>query len=188
DRSRGPPIGSSESGGASILMTLAPQSASWRAQVGPARTRVKSSTVKRASALDARGKGTAQSPFIFSAKLPKDPELGRSFGCCPPAPAPTRHHRATRLTKTPAHSHLSDASADDHPGGLPDRGPIDKETLTMMTFRSSLAVFLIAVFSVAALAEERGGKPAERPAHSEQGGQSGPGVLSLLPPDSVPAH
>jgi hypothetical protein len=40
-------------------MTLAPQSASWRTQVGPDRTRVKSSTVKRASAFEARGKGIA---------------------------------------------------------------------------------------------------------------------------------
>jgi hypothetical protein len=38
-------------------MTLAPQSASWRTQVGPDRTRVKSSTVKRARAFEARGKG-----------------------------------------------------------------------------------------------------------------------------------
>jgi hypothetical protein len=47
--SRGPPIGSSppKCGGVSILMTLAPQSASWRTQVGPERTRVRSSTVKR---------------------------------------------------------------------------------------------------------------------------------------------
>ena len=64
----------------------------------------------------------------------------------------------------------------------------------MMAFRSSLAVFLIAVFSLAALAEEHAGKP-ERPARSEQGvpypnvtGQNGPGVLSLLPPDSVTEH
>jgi carboxypeptidase C (cathepsin A) len=54
---------------------------------------------------------------------------------------------------------------------------------------------LIAVFSLAALAEEHPGKPVERPAHSEQGvpypnvtGQNGPGVLSLLPPDSVTEH
>src|ERR1700721_3754238 len=52
-------------------MTSAPQSASWRAQVGPARTRVRSSTVKRVSALDARGRPTVQTPFSFSAKLPK---------------------------------------------------------------------------------------------------------------------
>src|SRR5690348_84029 len=38
-------------------MTLAPQSASWRTQVGPERTRVRSSTVNRARALDARGNG-----------------------------------------------------------------------------------------------------------------------------------
>ena len=64
----------------------------------------------------------------------------------------------------------------------------------MMAFRSSLAVLLIAVFSLAALAEEHAGKP-ERPARSEQGvpypnvtGQNGPGVLSLLPPDSVTEH
>ncbi len=43
----------------SILMTLAPQSASWRTQVGPDRTRVRSSTVKRARAFEARGKGIA---------------------------------------------------------------------------------------------------------------------------------
>src|SRR5215471_15210043 len=36
--------------GISILITSAPQSASWRTQVGPARTRVRSSTLKRASA------------------------------------------------------------------------------------------------------------------------------------------
>jgi carboxypeptidase C (cathepsin A) len=65
----------------------------------------------------------------------------------------------------------------------------------MKAFRSSIAAFLIAVFSLAALAEEHAGKPAERPARSEQGvlypnatGQNGPGVLSLLPPDSVTEH
>jgi hypothetical protein len=40
-------------------MTLAPQSASWRTQVGPDRTRVKSSTVKRVRAFEARGNGIA---------------------------------------------------------------------------------------------------------------------------------
>src|SRR5580693_7262600 len=59
--SRGPPRPSPDSicGGISILMTLAPQSASWRTQVGPDRTRVRSSTVKRARAFEARGKGIA---------------------------------------------------------------------------------------------------------------------------------
>src|ERR1700733_5335058 len=71
--SRGPPIGSSESGGASTLMTLAPQSASSRTQVGPARTRVRSSTVKRASAFDARGLGTANAP------IHGDVRIGQNF-------------------------------------------------------------------------------------------------------------
>src|SRR5882672_629540 len=55
--SRGPPSGSPPpgSGGSSILITLAPQSASWRTQVGPERTRVRSRTVKRSSALEALG-------------------------------------------------------------------------------------------------------------------------------------
>src|SRR5262245_3146462 len=59
DPSRGPPSGSPPpgSGGNSILMTLAPQSASWRTQVGPARTRVRSSTVNRSSAREALGNG-----------------------------------------------------------------------------------------------------------------------------------
>src|SRR5262249_53818376 len=59
DPSRGPPSGSPApgSGGNSILITLAPQSASWRTQVGPARTRVKSRTVKRSSAREPLGNG-----------------------------------------------------------------------------------------------------------------------------------
>ena len=59
--SRGPPIPSpaSGSGGISILMTLAPQSASWRTQVGPARTRVRSRTVNRSSAREALETGIA---------------------------------------------------------------------------------------------------------------------------------
>src|SRR3954471_17678814 len=54
---RGPPGCSppASSSSASILMTLAPQSASCRTQVGLARTRVRSSTVKRDKACEARG-------------------------------------------------------------------------------------------------------------------------------------
>src|SRR3984957_7012494 len=61
DPSRGPPRPSPDSicGGISILMTLAPQSASWRTQVGPDRTRVRSSTVKRERAFEALGVGMA---------------------------------------------------------------------------------------------------------------------------------
>src|SRR5471030_2496479 len=61
---RGPPGCSpaASSSRASILITLAPQSASWRTQVGPERTRVRSSTVKRDSADEARGKGIQGTP------------------------------------------------------------------------------------------------------------------------------
>src|SRR5690242_20822806 len=56
--SRGPPMVSrSRLGGDSILITSAPKSASWRTQVGPARTRDRSSTRKRASAVDAAIRG-----------------------------------------------------------------------------------------------------------------------------------
>ena len=65
----------------------------------------------------------------------------------------------------------------------------------MMNFRSSIVVLLVALSPLVAAAEEHAGKPAERPARSEQGvpypgvsGQNGPGVLSLLPPDSVTEH
>src|SRR5262245_8447297 len=56
--SRGPPSWSPAlgSGGSSILMTLAPQSASWRTQVGPDRTRVRSRTVNRSRAVEAFGR------------------------------------------------------------------------------------------------------------------------------------
>src|SRR5262249_41779689 len=56
---RGPPSPSPGEGGASILITRAPQSASWRTAVGPARTRVRSSTVKRASGGCGSGIGVA---------------------------------------------------------------------------------------------------------------------------------
>jgi hypothetical protein len=72
-------------------MTLAPQSASWRTQVGPERTRVKSSTVKRDSAFEARGKGIAgassagfpqaqlqPAEFLPAAKVTGGPE-GQNF-------------------------------------------------------------------------------------------------------------
>src|SRR5258708_3044520 len=64
---RGPPIVSlSTLGGVSILITSAPKSASWRTQVGPARTRERSRTRKRASAVEAgtwgMGGGIVMSP------------------------------------------------------------------------------------------------------------------------------
>src|SRR6266404_9440970 len=82
DPSRGPPSGSPPpgSGGNSILMTLAPQSASWRTQVGPARTRVRSRTVNRSSAREALGngifrhlRGVVSSALLSSGAAPGDP-------------------------------------------------------------------------------------------------------------------
>src|SRR6516162_4920053 len=57
--SRGPPSGSPlfNLAGGSTLMTFAPQSASWRTQVGPDLTWVRSRTVKRSSAREALGNG-----------------------------------------------------------------------------------------------------------------------------------
>src|SRR5262249_50659235 len=49
------------SSGISILITSAPQSASWRTQVGPAGRRVKSSTWRRASAGLGGGRDIADS-------------------------------------------------------------------------------------------------------------------------------
>src|SRR5207247_10801525 len=59
--SRGPPIVSfSMLGGVSILITSAPKSASWRTQVGPARTRERSRMRKRERAVEAGTWGMAE--------------------------------------------------------------------------------------------------------------------------------
>src|SRR4029079_1437344 len=73
DPSRGPPSGSPPqcSGGNSILITLAPQSASWRTQVGPERTRVRSSTAKRERAWAARGKDNSELRRAGQRSLPR---------------------------------------------------------------------------------------------------------------------
>src|SRR6516225_10299338 len=93
DPSRGPPSGSPPpgSGGNSILMTLAPQSASWRTQVGPARTRVRSRTVNRSSAREALGngifrhlRGVVSSALLSSGAAPGGPDIPRYPACCLP--------------------------------------------------------------------------------------------------------
>src|SRR5256886_2812121 len=91
DPSRGPPSGSPPpgSGGNSILMTLAPQSASWRTQVGPARTRVRSRTVNRSSACEALGNGIFSAParcFVFCCISlgPAERREGPTFPDIPP--------------------------------------------------------------------------------------------------------
>src|SRR4029078_10175336 len=73
----------SRCGGVSILMTLAPQSASWRTQVGPERTRVGSRTVRRERAEEAVGNGITTSPECLSGPgLGFRPDIPRSTGAC----------------------------------------------------------------------------------------------------------
>src|SRR3989442_3884269 len=88
---RGPPRPSPPSprSGISILMTLAPQSASWRTQVGPERTRVKSRTVNRSSACEALGNGIFSAParcFVFCCISlgPAERREGPTFPDIPP--------------------------------------------------------------------------------------------------------
>src|SRR3954454_8642555 len=80
---RGPPGCSppASSSSASILITLAPQSASCRTQVGPERTRVRSSTVKRERACEARGKGIEKPSFLdFAGKRQRQSDLDNLVG------------------------------------------------------------------------------------------------------------
>ena len=84
---RGPPGPSpfSRRGGVSILMTLAPQSASWRTQVGPERTRVRSRTVKRERAWEALGNGISTAPAGLLRPITAiwRPDIPRSKAPCP---------------------------------------------------------------------------------------------------------
>src|SRR5258707_13598673 len=74
---RGPPMVSlSTLGGVSILITSAPKSASWRTQVGPARTRERSRTRKRASAVEA-GKGGLGKGGVGGGGVPLHKRYGR---------------------------------------------------------------------------------------------------------------
>src|SRR5258705_220389 len=78
-------------------MTWAPQSASWRTQVGPDRTWVRSRTVKRSSAREARGvgifctcRGDFRDVYLIPAGGAGRPDIPRSCGCCLPRNG-TRH-------------------------------------------------------------------------------------------------
>src|SRR6185503_16456023 len=70
-------------------MQFAPQSASWRTQVGPARTRVRSRTVKRESAVEARG--NVMSVPADGVGGPTIPEIGP---LCLPSKGSCSHARA----------------------------------------------------------------------------------------------
>src|SRR4030081_3902716 len=141
DPSRGPPGGSplSSCGGDSILMTLAPQSASWRTQVGPERTRVRSRTVKRERAFEALGIGmSGGSHAAFSRQR------------LPPDRSPVGYRFALEKTSTrgardiPRYRHACPAQRgsskglskrrgsrnDDSPGDRGARRPCDETTMT----------------------------------------------------------
>src|SRR5215470_11707347 len=67
-------------------MMFAPQSPSWRTQVGPERTRVRSRTVKRERAWEALGNGIRwlRSRY-FGSELAFRPDIPRSVVACPSA-------------------------------------------------------------------------------------------------------
>src|SRR5260370_651638 len=106
----GPPIASQEpgSGGAAILMISAPQSASWRTAVGPARTRVRSSTLKRLSGIGGES-GIGDLLCLWEAADPRE--------------APAQTEAATQAAASreddldPAVLRLADAGRARHPGG-----------------------------------------------------------------------
>src|SRR5437870_4957065 len=84
---RGPPmVSASTEGGVSILITSAPKSASWRTHVGPARTRDRSRTRKRESAVEAGTWGMAKrgayqgALIITAASIFGRPDVGGRAG------------------------------------------------------------------------------------------------------------
>ena len=60
----------------------------------------------------------------------------------------------------------------------------------MTGFRHFAIALGLALFATTAIAQEHGGRSADRSGHGDQGRpeQAGPGVLALLPPDSVTEH
>src|SRR6185295_17373797 len=181
DPSRGPPSGSPPpgSGGNSILITLAPQSASWRTQVGPERTRVRSSTVKRSSAREALGNGISSTLCAVScrpARRRQAPTLPRSPAYCLPR---------TRFEWTAGFRLWWRDS-----GGRPNLFRTPRMSLPTMTRLSRLLLALaIASAATFATAQER---PRRAQAAQQQQAQEqqrpAESVLRLLPADSVTEH
>src|SRR4051812_8320003 len=103
---REPVMSLAEAPGGSILMTLAPQSASWRTAVGPARACVKSSTVKRESGSD---------PMLTGG----NPGLKKGGPHSRPPPPPRQVWRARRsfLTREPQPRHMPRRKAERRRGG-----------------------------------------------------------------------
>src|SRR5262249_33720233 len=193
DPSRGPPSGSLPpgSGGNSILMTLAPQSASWRTQVGPARTRVRSRTVNRSSAREALGNGIFSAPakccFFCGISL-----VRRSAGR-------TRHSPISRRLSTEEGIWAGRALS----AMVRQREALQHRLDAVMTTptlipskltRALLALLLAGAATIASAQESRppaqhGEQRASEPRQGEQRqANARESVLRLLPADSVNEH
>src|SRR5215472_13884954 len=193
DPSRGPPSGSPPpgSGGNSILMTLAPQSASWRTPVGPARTRVRSSTVNRSSAREALGNGIFSAPassfrVCCTSLGPAERRQGPTFPDIPPDV-----HRGGDLSRQGSIRY--DAAA----GALQHRLDAVMTTPTLIRSkltRALLALLLAGAATIASAQESRpptqhGEQRASEPRQGEQRqADARESVLRLLPADSVSEH
>src|SRR6516162_7783977 len=184
DPSRGPPSGSPPpgSGGNSILITLAPQSASWRTQVGPARTRVRSSTVNRSSAREALGKGIFR--FCCTSLGPAERREGPTFPDIPPDV-----HRGGDLSRQGCYG----AAA----GALQHRLDAVMTTPTLIRSKLTRALLALLLAGAAAIASAQESRPPtqhgeQRASEPRQGEQrqadARESVLRLLPADSVTEH
>src|SRR5262249_43388007 len=174
DPSRGPPSGSPPpgSGGNSILMTLAPQSASWRTQVGPARTRVRSSTVNRSSAREALGNGI----FRHLRGVFSRPAKGREGPTFPDIPPDV--HRGGDLSRRDDIRYGPAA-----PAGAMHARDASMTTLEMTLSKLTRALLALLVAAAATVASAQ-----ERPRWLPTQAETHDGVLRLLPADSVTEH
>src|SRR6516165_6246193 len=193
--SRGPPSGSAPPGsvGSSILMTLAPQSASSRTQVGPARTRVRSRTVNRSSAREPRGNAMISAPRVALALRRKTAYSARH--------SPILHWLSTGC-RLRASGNIGMVRAG--PGGAQNRQhartpAIILPYLTMtrlLSLRSLAARLLLALLvagatavAVAQEAPHRREAPQSEQQHPEQRrGDAHENLLRLLPADAVTEH
>src|SRR5208283_1562864 len=107
-------------------------------------------------------------------------------------------YRPARLTRRPLSwcradiygrgSHLSGTSPDDHGRhARTGRRQIARTGPDMIDFRHTAIAFGITLLATAAVAQEHPGRPAGERNHPGQE-QAGPGVLSLLPGDTVTEH
>ena len=175
------PFAGAGSGGNSILITLAPQSANWRTQVGPERTRVRSRTVKRSSAREALGNGISDNPiggFLLARR-------GRGGLTFPDIPGLV--HRGTGLSARAVFRY------GDRAGGRPESSDQDaRMPFPDMTRIARLLLALsLAIAAGAVSAQERPQRPpphqTEQPSPSSVG-RARDSVLRLLPADSVTEH